>query len=154
MLISGVVCHTLIFRRQSKNWPCAYFPYVYYRRANKRSEQPQNTAGQKIDEEIEAPEAAADAEMAQQIFSEDEGEIGTDWLETAAVTFDETDDAAVKHTAQPPQPPVLLVGGACPANAHGSGYESEEISSLAKKRNLGAPRQLGAGRKLGSLTTK
>ena len=101
-----------------------------------------------------AAEAAADAEMAQQIFSEDEGEIDTDWLETAAVKFDETDDAVVQHTAQPPSPPALLVGGASPANAYGSGYESEELSSSTKKRAPGAPRQLGAGRKLGSLTTK
>ena len=103
---------------------------------------------------MEAAEAAADAEMAQQIFSEDEGEIGTDWLETAAATFDETDVAVVQHTAQPPSPPALLVGVASPANAYGSGYESEEFSSPTKKRNLGAPRELGAGRKLCYLTTK
>ena len=67
--------------------------------------------------------------MAQQKFSDDEGEIGTEWLETAAVTFDETDDAAVHHTAQPPPPPALLVGGASPANAYGSGNERDEFST-------------------------
>ena len=103
---------------------------------------------------MEAAEPAADAEMTQQIFSEDKGKIGTDWLETAAATFDETDGAVVQHTAQPPSSPALLVGGASPANAYSSGYESEGFTSPTKKRNLGAPRQLRAGRKLGSLTTK
>jgi len=107
-----------------------------------------------IDEEMEAAEAAADAQTAQEIFNEDEGGSGTGWLEAAAVTFDEMDDAAVQHSAEPPSPPALLVRGASPANAYGSGYESEDFSSPTKKRNIGAPRKLGAGRKLGSLTTK
>ena len=46
--------------------------------------------------------------MAQQVFSEDKGQIGTDWLETAAATFDETDDAVLQHTAQPPSRPASL----------------------------------------------
>ena len=103
---------------------------------------------------MEAAEAAADAQTAQEIFNEDEGGSGTGWLEAAAVTFDEMDDAAVQHSAEPPSPPALLVRGASPANAYGSGYESDEFSSPTKKRYLGAHRLLGAGRKPGFLTTK